>query len=160
VRYKLRQAAAKMARLKNVFEYAAKIDPRDLVCKYRHRAIAEIQRPDIVEAEHMVNVTMSDKDGVQPLYSGSKRLLSKIRRSVDQDRFTGMFDQDGNAQAIVPRVIGQAGFAIASDGGNAGGSSSSEEGKFHVAGNAGALACMSVKRERTTVVRAPEFATT
>lgn len=105
MRDELRQSAAKVVRFENVFENAAKIDPRDLVRKYRHRTVAEIERANIVQSKHVVDVAMGDQDGIELAYVRPKSLLPKIARGVDQDSFSGMLDQDRYPQTLVARII-------------------------------------------------------
>ena len=64
MRDELRQAAAEVRWFENVLKDAAKIDPRDLVREDRHRTVSKIQRPNIVEAEYVVDVAMRDQHGI------------------------------------------------------------------------------------------------
>ena len=53
-----------MRRFEDILKDASKVDPRDLVREDRHRAITKIQRANIVEAEHMIDMAMRDQHGI------------------------------------------------------------------------------------------------
>ena len=46
------------------------------------------------------------------LEADAKRLLAKVRRGVDEDVLTPMFDQHRGAEPVVARVIRQTGGAF------------------------------------------------
>jgi hypothetical protein len=78
VRYQLRQSAAVVGRLKDVLKNPSEIDPRDLVRKYRHRSVAKIERPDIVQAKDMIDMTMRDQHRIKPADVRPQSLLAKV----------------------------------------------------------------------------------
>jgi hypothetical protein len=117
--------------LKDVLENAAKVDPRYFVREDRHRPVAKIQRPYVVQPEHVIDVTVCYQHRVQIAYVRPQSLLPEIGRSIDKDRFALMFDQNGNPQPLVPRIVGQARLAIAGDRRNARRGSGSQKSKFH-----------------------------
>lgn len=78
VRDQLRQAAAKMNGMKNVLKDPAKIDPRDLIREDRHRTVPKIQRAYVIQAEHVVDVTVCYQNRVEPVDLGTQGLLTKI----------------------------------------------------------------------------------
>src|SRR5688500_7571512 len=51
MRDQLWKAAAEVCRFEDILKDPAEVDPRDLVREDRHRAVAKIERPDIVQAE-------------------------------------------------------------------------------------------------------------
>jgi hypothetical protein len=57
---RLRQTAADVRRLENVLINAAQIFPRERVGENAHRAVAKIERANVVETENVVNVAMRD----------------------------------------------------------------------------------------------------
>jgi hypothetical protein len=104
----------------NVLEDAAKVDPSGLVCEYRHCAVFEIERTNIVEAENVIDVAVRDQNGIKPLDICPQGLLTKIDRCIDEDLFVLVFDQDRNPQPLVARVVGQARLTITPDRRNTG----------------------------------------
>ena len=116
----LRQAAAKMRRLKDVFENAADVDPRAFVGVEPQRAMTKIQRSDIVEAEDVIGVTVSHQHSVEMLQPLSQGLLAKVSRGINDDGLAGVFDEDRYAQALITRIGRSAGLAIAPDRRNPG----------------------------------------
>jgi hypothetical protein len=116
----LRQPAADMRRHKNILENTVKVFPGDLVRIDAHRAIAEIQWADVVEAKNVIDVTMCNEDKIEAFDPGAQRLLAKIDGSIDQDRKPGVFYQNGSPEAFIFWIFGQAGLAFAGDRGDAG----------------------------------------
>ena len=133
VRYQLRQPTAEMGRFEDVFEDTAKVDPRDLIRIDPHRPVTKIQRPDIVEPKHMIDVAVRYQHRVEMADVGPQRLLTKIDRGIDEYLLVLVLDKDRNPQALVPRVLRQARLAIARDRRNAGRCACAEKGKFHLA---------------------------
>jgi len=80
--------------LKNVLKDTAKVYPRDLIREYRHRSVLEVERTNVVQAENVIDVTMSYQDRVEPIDLCPERLLTKIYRRIDQDLFIVVFDKD------------------------------------------------------------------
>lgn len=93
VRDQLGQAAAKMNRFEDVLEDPPEIYPRDLVRKDRHRAKAKVQRPDVIESENVIDVTVRDENRVDPLDLRPQRLLPKVDRCIDEDLVVIMLDE-------------------------------------------------------------------
>ena len=118
VRDELRQPAAEMRRLEDVLEDAPKVDPRDLVREDRHRTVAEVQGTYIVEPEDVIDVAVRDEDRVDVADIGSKRLLPKIARCIDEDGLPGVLDEYGDSESFILRIVGATGFTITSDRGN------------------------------------------
>ena len=131
VRNELRQTAAEMRRLKNILKNAPQILPGDFVGENAHRAVSEIERADVVKPENVVNVAVRNQNRVEKFYARAQGLLPEIYRSIDENSFSGVFDEDGNAQAFVLRIVRPASFAIASDRRNAGRCACAEKGQFH-----------------------------
>src|ERR1044072_3740191 len=127
----LRQSTAQMRRLEDVFEDAANINPGALVGIETQRAITEIQRANIIEAKNVVSMAVSDQYCVQPLQAVAQGLLAKVGGCVDEDRLSGVFDDNRDAQTFVARILRQASLAFAANGRNAGGSSGPEKSKLH-----------------------------
>ena len=64
MRNQLRQTAAEMSRFENILKDAFDVGPRDLVGIDAHRAIAKIERTNIIQPENMVNVAMRNQNRV------------------------------------------------------------------------------------------------
>ena len=94
--------------------------------------MTKIQRANIVEAEYMIRVTVSDEDCVEVLQANSQSLLPKIAGGVHDDCLPGVFDKHRNAQTFVARIVRGASLAIAGDRRNACRGAGAEESKFHV----------------------------
>lgn len=77
--------------------------------------MTKIQRANIVEAENMIRVTVSDQDCVEVLQANSQSLLPKIARRVNDNCLAGVFDEHRNPETFVTRVVRGASFAIAGD---------------------------------------------
>lgn len=75
----LGQPAAEMRRFKNVFEYPAKVFPGGFICKNRHCSVSEIQRPNVIQPENMVNMAMSNEYRIEISDICPQCLLTKIR---------------------------------------------------------------------------------
>src|SRR5216683_3323069 len=90
----LRQPATEMRGLEDVFEDASDIDPGSLICIKSERAVAKIQRANIVKTKNVISMTVSDQDGVEPFQTIAQCLLAKIGRRVDQDRLAHMLDEN------------------------------------------------------------------
>jgi hypothetical protein len=120
MRNNLRQAAAKVRRLKDVFENAANVYPSPFVSVKAQRAVTKIQRPNIVEAENVVGVTMRYQDRIEMLQSLTQGLLTKVSRSIDNYGLTRVFDEDRYAQTLITWIVRGAGLAIACDRRNSG----------------------------------------
>jgi hypothetical protein len=66
VRDKLREAAAKVRGFEDILKDPSQVDPGYIVRKDRHRTIPEIQRPDIVEPKHVIDMAMRYQYRVKP----------------------------------------------------------------------------------------------
>src|SRR6185436_17522894 len=93
--------------------------------------MTKIQWANIVEAENMVRVTVSDEDCVEVLHANSQSLLPKIARSVNDNCLAGVFDEHRNPETIVTRIVRGASLAIAGDRRNTCRGAGAEESKFH-----------------------------
>jgi hypothetical protein len=91
MRNELRQAAAEMVGFENVFEDASKIRPGRFIGINRHRPIAEIQRPNVIKSEDMIDVTVCNEYSVEVADVCAQSLLPKIGRSIDENCLTGVF---------------------------------------------------------------------
>src|SRR5947209_5627126 len=111
----LRESAAEGRRLEDVFEDAADVHPRALVGIDAQSAMAEVQGSYVVEAEDVVGVAVRDEDGVEVSKTYAQSLLAEVRGRVYQDRLPAVLDEHGDAQALVARVVGRAGLALAAD---------------------------------------------
>src|SRR5579872_164889 len=72
-----------------------------------------------VSVEHSVDVP-------NPL---ANRLLTKVRRGIDQDELAGVFDEDRRPQAAIMRIGRRADCAITADGGHAHGRTAAQHGE-------------------------------
>jgi hypothetical protein len=115
VRNDLRKTAAEMVRLKDVLKDSANIHPGSLVGVKPDWTIPEIQRPDVVQPEYMIDVAMCNQYRIQPTQSVSQSLLPEIRRGVDQYSLSTMLDYYRDTKPLVPGVGGPAGLAFTSD---------------------------------------------
>ena len=119
VRHKLRQAAAEMCRVKDVLKDTPQIDPGDLVCIDAHRPVPKIERANVVEPKHMIDVAMRYQYSVEVADLCTESLLAKIYRGIDEDLFVAMLDQYRDTQAFVTRIIRQARLTVTADRWNA-----------------------------------------
>src|SRR6185369_2013752 len=90
--HNLRQASAKVRRFKDILKNPANILPGAFIRIKTERAMTKIQRTNIVEAENMISVTVSDEDCVEVPQANSQSLLPKIAGGVDNDRLPGVLD--------------------------------------------------------------------
>ena len=67
VRDQLRKTPAEVRWLKDVLKDSAKVAPRDLVRIHAHCTMAEIERPDIVEPEDVIDVTVRYEDRIEAI---------------------------------------------------------------------------------------------
>ncbi len=67
VRNYLRQAAAEVRWLKDIFEDATNIDPGAFIGIEAKRAMPEVERPNVVESENMVGMAVRHQYGVKVL---------------------------------------------------------------------------------------------
>ena len=81
------------------------IDPRNLISEDRHRSVAKIQRTDVVEAEHVVDMAVRDEHGVEPVDLRPQRLLPKVDGRIDKDLIVVVLEQDGDPQTLVARIV-------------------------------------------------------
>jgi len=96
----------------------------------RHRP-AQVTRdwPQIVQAIHVIGMSVCVQDRVHDLHPGTQELQAQLRRRVDQDVPLVRGDEDGTAIAMISRISGAAHFAVAPDHGHADTGSGSEEGE-------------------------------
>jgi hypothetical protein len=92
MRDNLRQAAAKMRGLEDVCEDAADVDPGSLIGIETQCAMAKIQRPNVVEAEDVISMTMSHQHRIEVFQSVTQGLLAEIRRSINDYGLTRVLD--------------------------------------------------------------------
>src|SRR6476661_761007 len=116
--YQLWQSSAKMRRFEDVLEYPPEIYPRDLICKDRHRPEPKIERPNIIEPEHMIHMAMRDQHRIQMPDLRPQRLLPKIDRCIYKDLLIVILDKYRNPQPLVPWIIRKASLTVTSDRGN------------------------------------------
>ena len=116
VRDDLRQTAAEVGRLEDVFEDAPDVQPRAFVGIDAERAMPEVQGAYVVKPEDVIGVTVRDEHRVKPLQLLAQRLLPKIRRSIHEHRLPVVLDEHGDAQTFVARIIRCARLALAADG--------------------------------------------
>lgn len=113
VRYQLRESTAKVHGFENILKDPAEVDPRNVISEDRHRSVPEIQRTNIVEPKDVIDVTMGYQDRVEVIDPRTQGLLAKVRGRIDQNRSSGVFDENGNTQAFIPRIHGTACLANA-----------------------------------------------
>ena len=63
----------------------------------------------------MIDVAMRYKYGVEMADLCPQCLLAKIDRCVDEYFFVTVLDQDRNSETFIPRIVGQARFAVAAN---------------------------------------------
>lgn len=131
VRRDLRQPAADVLRLEDVIEHAAQIAPGAFTGVNRQRAVAEIERANVIEAEDVIGVGMRNKDRVEPMNARAQGLLAEISRDVYDQTLIVVFDHQTGAEPFVARIVRGAGRAIAAERGHADRGSSSEKGELH-----------------------------
>src|SRR6266404_3632185 len=117
--------------LEHVREDAAKPLPCDFGGEDGNRAVAKHDRPRVVQPETVIGVRVREQNRGQMLEAYAKCLLAKVRRGIDEDVLTPMFDQHRGAEPVVARVIRQTGVAFAADGRNADGCARAEKGDPH-----------------------------
>jgi hypothetical protein len=93
----LRQAAAKVRGLEDVFEDTFDIDPGTFIRVDAERTEAKVQRPDVIKTKDVIRMTVSDQNCVEMLQAVAQSLLTKVGGCVDQHSATGMFDNDRNS---------------------------------------------------------------
>src|ERR1019366_7318082 len=120
-----RQSAKLILRFENIAEHTA----QKIACSRRRikgqltRLVTIGQRPQVVDSEDVVGVSVRIEDGIEVRDLFAQRLLAKVRRAVDHDvagivlRIT-VADQHGRASAPVVRILRTADSAVAADGGN------------------------------------------
>ena len=85
VRYQLRKPAAEMCWLEYVLEDSAEIHPRNFIGVDAHRPVTEVQRPDVVQAEDVIDMAMRYQNGVEALDLRPESLLPEIDRRIDEN---------------------------------------------------------------------------
>src|SRR2546430_15879371 len=117
-----------MRGLKDVTEDAPNVDPGAFICVETQRAMTKVERPNVVEPKDVIGMTVRDQHCVEMLQSVTQSLLAKVSRGIDDHRFPCMFYQYRDAQALIPRVGGGTGLAVAGDRRNASRCAGAEEG--------------------------------
>src|SRR5579864_8028109 len=113
----LRQAAEFIVRIKNVAEHVADEFSR-IRMRIKRQPIGLVTKTywtKIVDAQDMVGVGMSVKDGVKRANIFANCLFAKVWRGVDQHAAPGVFDQDRRAGSPVARVAGVTDGAVAAN---------------------------------------------
>jgi hypothetical protein len=105
MRDELWQAATHMGRIKDVAKYPPKVGPRDLIRINTHRSVSKIKRPNIIQPKDVINVTVSNQNGVKIFDLCAKSLLAKIDRGINKDLFVLVLDQDRDAKAFVTGIV-------------------------------------------------------
>src|SRR6185503_20023616 len=85
VRYHLGQPATEMRRLEDIFEDAIDVDPGAFIGVKAERAVAKIQRTNIVEPEDVVRMAVRNQDRIQTLQAVAQGLLPEVGRSIDEN---------------------------------------------------------------------------
>src|SRR5215475_4454500 len=65
VRHDLGKAAAEVRRFEHVLKDSADVFPSALVCIKSERAVAKVQRANIIKSENMIGVTVSNQDSIE-----------------------------------------------------------------------------------------------
>jgi len=120
MRYQLRQSAPHVSRLENVLKDPPQIDPSCLIRINSHGPMLKVQRPNVIEAEHMVDMTMGYQDRIEVPDSRPQRLLAKVARCVYKYFDIAMLDEDRGPQPFVAWIVGQARLTVTSYGRNPG----------------------------------------
>ena len=63
------------------------------------------QGANVVEPENVVDVAMRDKNRVEVIYTSAQSLLAKIDRGIDENRFSGMFDEPFADSSGIPTYL-------------------------------------------------------
>ncbi len=112
-----RQAAVFVIRIEDVTEHALHGLGGIRVRVQRNLVgMAEAQGPNIVKPEHVVGVSMSIEDGIQPLYPLANGLLAKVGRGIDDHAPLRIFEHDRGPGAAVAGIDGRTHAALAPDG--------------------------------------------
>src|SRR5258707_7093126 len=92
MRDNVRKDDTNMRGLKDVFENAPDVDPGPFVGVKTQRAMAKIERSNVIEAEDVVGVTMSHQHRVEMFQTMTQSLLAKISRSINDNGLARLFD--------------------------------------------------------------------
>jgi hypothetical protein len=90
------------------------------------RALADIERANVVEALDVIGVAMGEQNGFKALDACGEGLRAKIGSGINDDVLPIAREEDGGTQALVVRVGGVADGAVAADRGNSHGSAGAE----------------------------------
>ncbi len=104
-----------MRRLEYVSEHAPDIDPGAFVRVNAKCPETKVERPDVVEAEDVIGVTVRYQDCVEAFQAVAQCLLAKVGRGIDEYDFARVFDDDGNSQTFIARIVRGAGLAFTTD---------------------------------------------
>jgi len=77
--------------------------------------LAHVERPNVVESENVIGVSVREEDGIEPLKANAKGLLAKIGRGVNNDVLTLAGEQQRRAEAVVTRVCRSANTAMTAE---------------------------------------------
>jgi hypothetical protein len=94
-----------MRGFEDVFKDPPKVGPRDLIRINTHRSVSKIERTYVVEPKDVINVTVSNQNGVKIFDLCAKSLLAKIDRGINKDLFVLVLDQDRDAKAFVTGIV-------------------------------------------------------
>ena len=76
-------------------------------------ALHEVERPHVVQAQHVVGMSVRIEDGVDAIHAGAQGLLPEVRRRIDHNAPPAPAHQDGWPQALIARICGSANGAAA-----------------------------------------------
>ena len=92
--------------------------------------LPHVKRANVVESQDVIGVAMREENRVQAFQAHAERLRAEVRRRVDHRGLPLMNQEHGRAQAIVPRVLGTAHAAMASERRDSHGCAGAKHGEF------------------------------
>ena len=118
-----------------VIEDVGKHAPDDAKCFFiavdgQRRALANIERANVVEAENVVGMTVRQQNGVEAVESNTERLLAEVRSGINHNVLAATGDQQGRAQPLIVGIVGLTHAAGTSEGGNTHGGAGTENNDF------------------------------
>ncbi len=97
------------AGLEDVIELGTEFSGRPSISEYGNALLLkEVEASEFVDSVDVVSVRMGVEDRIDALDVGSKRLLAKVGRSVDEETLSLSLDPHGSAQALILRIRGSA----------------------------------------------------
>ena len=90
---------------------------------------AKAQRPQIVNAQNVIGVSMGVENGVNLANFLANRLLAEIGTGVDENKLAAVLEDNRRTSAAVASIGRAADRASAADGGHAHGSAAAQHGK-------------------------------